>query len=104
MRRILPLMLAIGLLSACAHFGQGSNWTKPGVDSDQTLSDLDACEAEARAQTKVDRSIDQDIQATQGNGAFGDPAAEAGMSGYQSDKRYDDIVEACMQAFGYSRQ
>ena len=103
MRHNLPLMLALGLLSACTYFQQGGNWTKPGVDPDQALSDLDACEAEARAQTKVDRSIDQDIQATQGTGVFGDPMAEAGVSGYRSDKRYDDIVEACMQAFGYSR-
>lgn len=103
MRYLLPMALAVSLLSACSFFNQGSNWTKPGVDSDQALSDLDSCEAEARAQTKVDRGIDQDIAATQGTGAFGDPLADTGMSGYESGKRYDDVVNACMQAFGYVR-
>jgi hypothetical protein len=103
MRLIIPLSLAIGLLGACSSFNQGSTWTKPDADPDQARTDLDSCEAEARAQTKVDRGIDQDIQATQGTGAFGDPLADSGMSGYQSDQRYDDVVEACMQAFGYVR-
>jgi hypothetical protein len=107
MRYLLPMALAISLpislLGACSYFNQGGNWTKPGVDSDQALSDLDSCEAEARAQTKVDRGIDQDIAATQGTGAFGDPLADSGMSGYKSGKRYDDVVKACMQAFGYTR-
>lgn len=103
MRYLLPLALAISLLSACSYFNQGSNWTKPGIAADQARSDLDSCQAEARAQTALDRNIDQDIAATQGTGAFGDPVAETGMSGYQSDKRYDDVVEACMQAFGYVR-
>jgi hypothetical protein len=104
MRTIPVLALTLALLSGCSYFNQGGNWAKPGTDPDQALSDLDSCEAEARAQTKVDRGIDQDIAATQGTGAFGDPTAETGMSGYQSAKRYDDIVESCMQAFGYARQ
>lgn len=105
MRTVIPLLAALLLLSACSMFDQGGSWVQPGGgDPDQARTDLDSCEAEARAQTKVDRGIDQDIAATQGTGAFGDPLADSGMSGYQSGKRYDDIVEACMQAFGYVRQ
>ena len=104
MRTIPVLALARGRRGGWGGFSQGGNWAKPGTDPDQALSDLDSCEAEARAQTKVDRGIDQDIAATQGTGVFGDPAAETGMTGYQSAKRYDDIVESCMQAFGYARQ
>lgn len=105
MRNILILALSLSLLGACSYFDKGSNWTQPGGgDPDQARSDLDQCEAEARAQTKVDRGIDQDIAATQGSGAFGDPLAESGMSGYQSGQRYDDIVDSCMQALGYARQ
>ena len=105
MRSILILALSLSLLGACSYFDKGSNWTQPGGgDPDQARSDLDGCEAEARAQTKVDRGIDQDIAATQGNGAFGDPLAESGMSGYQSSQRYNDIVESCMQGLGYVRQ
>ena len=104
MRRLTLLVMALTLLGGCSYFDQGSNWTKPGVDPDQARTDLDSCEAEARAQTKVDRGIDQDISATQGGGVFGDPLADSGMSGYQSEKRYDDVVKECMQAFGYARQ
>jgi hypothetical protein len=104
MRSLIPAALTFMLLGACSTFDHGSNWTKPGASADQARTDLDSCEAEARAQTKVDRGIDQDIQATQGTGVFGDPLADSGMSGYQSSKRYGDVVEACMQAFGYVRQ
>ncbi|WP_374652772.1 hypothetical protein [Dongia sp.] len=104
MRRFLPLALLLSLLAGCSYFDRGGAWTQPGATADQARSDLDACEAEARAQTKVDRGIDQDIAATQGGGAFGDPLADSGMSGYQSGKRYDDIVDECMRAFGYVRQ
>ena len=104
MRRLMALCLAAGLLAGCSYFDQGGSWTKAGTDPDQARTDLDSCEAEARAQTKVDRGIDQDIAATQGSGAFGDPLADSGMSGYQSEKRYDDVVKECMQAFGYTRQ
>lgn len=104
MRRFCAAFLTLALLSGCSYFDKGGAWTKPGTEADQMRTDLDACEAEARAQTKVDRGIDQDIAATQGGGAFGDPLADSGMSGYQSSKRYDDIVNECMQAFGYVRQ
>lgn len=104
MRRFTLLAVTLALLSGCSYFDQGSNWTKPGVDPDQARTDLDSCEAEARSQTKVDRGIDQDISATQGGGVFGDPLADSGMSGYESEKRYDDVVKECMQAFGYVRQ
>jgi hypothetical protein len=104
MRRIFAFAVTLSLLGGCSYFDKGGNWFQSGVSSEQTHSDLGACEAEARAQTKADRGIDQDIAATQGTGAFGDPLADSGMSGYQSNKRYDDIVAACMQAFGYVRQ
>lgn len=104
MRRVFALAVTLALLGGCSYFDKSGNWTQSGVSADQARSDLDACEAEARAQTKLDRGIDQDIAATQGTGAFGDPLADSGMSGYQSGKRFDDIVEACMQAFGYVRQ
>jgi len=104
MRRLIFLTTALVWLGGCSYFDQGGDWTKPGVDPDQARTDLDSCEAEARAQTKVDRGIDQDISATQGGGVFGDPLADSGMSGYQSEKRYDDVVKECMQAFGYVRQ
>ncbi len=104
MRPLPILVLSLSLLGACSTFSQGGGWTKPGVDPDQARSHLDSCEAEARAQTKVDRGIDQDIAATQGTGAFGDPLADSGMSGYQSGQRYEDIVESCMQGYGYVRE
>lgn len=104
MYRSIFILLTITLLAGCSYFDEGGgNWTKSGSDVDQARSDLDSCEAEARAQTKVDRGIDQDIAATQGTGTFGSPLADSGVSGYQSEKRYDDVVEECMQAFGYVR-
>jgi hypothetical protein len=105
MRVLIIASFSLALLGACSMFDSGGSWMKPGENNpDQARTDLDNCEAEARAQTKVDRGIDQDIAATQGGGAFGDPLADSGMSGYQSGKRYDDIVDECMQAFGYARQ
>jgi hypothetical protein len=104
MRRFLALGLSISLLAGCSYFDRSGNWTKPGTPDEQLRSDLDACESAARAQTRVERGIDQDIAATQGAGALGDPMADSGMSGYQSGKRYDDVVDECMRAFGYVRE
>ena len=103
MRPVLVLS-AVLLLAACSYFDKGGTWTQPGASSEQMHSDLGSCEAEARAQTKVDRGIDQDIAATQGGGAFGNPLADSGVSGYRSGKRYEDVVDECMRAFGYVRQ
>ncbi|WP_374381682.1 hypothetical protein [Dongia sp.] len=104
MRPALIATAALLLVSACSYFDKGGNWTQPGASSEQMHSDLGSCEAAARSQTKVDRGIDQDIAATQGGGAFGDPLADSGVSGYRTGKRYDDIVDECMRAFGYVRQ
>lgn len=105
MRSFIILSIASICLAGCSYFNQaGGSWFKSGVNADQTRTDLDACETEARSQTKVDRGIEQDITATQGSSTFGDPLADSGMSGYESSKRYDDIVKECMQAFGYVQQ
>ncbi|MBL8707690.1 MAG: hypothetical protein JNL25_00730 [Rhodospirillaceae bacterium] len=102
---VIPALAAALLsasLSGCAYFSHDTRWTKAGVSEDEAWSDLDSCKRQARAATQSDRSIDQDIAATQGTGAAGtDPLQSTGISGYQTQKRYEDWVKECMIGFGY---
>ena len=58
----------------------------------------------ARAATKSDQNISQDIAASQGNNAAGmDPMLTDNMGGYQTQSRFNDWVNECMTGYGYSR-
>lgn len=103
--RHLPVLVLLGALTAgCSVFSHQMTWTKAGVSEDEAWADLDSCESQARAATKSDRNIDQDIAATQGGNAAGmDPMLTDSMSGYQTQDRYNDWVKECMTGYGYSR-
>jgi hypothetical protein len=103
--RGVALLLLVGLgLSGCSYLSHDMTWTKAGVSEDEAWSDLDSCESMARAATKADRGIDQDIAAAQGGNAGGaDYGLTTNMSGYQTQERYNSWVAECMTGFGYQR-
>lgn len=103
-RRLATLLLAGTLLAGCSYLSRDMTWTKAGVSEDEAWADLDSCESQARAATKADRGIDQDIAAAQGGtmGAY-DPGLTSNMSGYQTQERYDSWVSECMTGYGYQR-
>jgi hypothetical protein len=103
-RRWAGLGLAATLLAGCSYLSHDMTWTKAGVSEDEAWADLDSCESQARAATKSDRGIDQDIAATQGGNAAGiDPGLTSNMSGYQTQERYNAWVSECMTGYGYQR-
>lgn len=103
-RPLAALLLAGSVLGGCSFLSHEMTWTKPGVSEDEAWSDLDSCESQARAATKADRGIDQDIAATQGGNAAGvDPGLTSNMSGYQTQERYNAWVNECMTGYGYQR-
>lgn len=104
-RGIAVLLLAGTLVSGCSYLSRDMTWTKAGVSEDEAWSDLDSCESQARAATKADRGIDQDIAAAQGAGNPGgvDPGLTTNMNSYQTQERYDAWVNECMIGYGYQR-
>lgn len=103
MSRALSIVFLVVLLDACSVFSHQMSWSMPGADEGQARSDLDACEQEAGAQTKVDRQIDQDIAATGGTGTLSEPILDSNMTGYQTRARYAEIIDSCMLGLGYTR-
>lgn len=103
--RGMAVLLVAGLgLAGCSYLSNDMTWTKPGVSEDEAWSDLDSCESQARAATKADRGIDQDIAAAQGSNAGGmDTGLTTNLSGYQTQERYNSWVAECMTGFGYQR-
>ena len=103
-RRFAALILVGALAAGCSVFSHKMSWTKAGVSEDEAWSDLDSCESQARAATKSDQNISQDIAASQGNNAAGmDPMLTDNMGGYQTQSRFNDWVNECMTGYGYSR-
>jgi hypothetical protein len=103
-RKLAALLLAGSLLGGCSYLSREMTWTKAGVSEDEAWSDLDSCESQARAATKADRNIDQDIAAAQGGNAGGvDTGLSTNMSSYQTQERHDSWVDECMTGYGYQR-
>ena len=102
MRRACFLVLLLAL-SACSG---GSQWNKPGADPQIVRADLRDCESEARALTRQDENIDNDIMATRGQDwqRTGTLGAKRETLALQNQGRSGNIVEQCMRAKGYSNE
>jgi hypothetical protein len=102
-------------LSGCSLFFEPSqkDWTRASGGSDQTSADLSACRQQADAVIQRDANIDRDIAAARSNNVdvdstFGtvfpgsdQPETVRGANEFESQKRYDRIVNDCMRNRGY---
>lgn len=101
------VLLAAGmaaLLAGCSSASTGlGSWTKAQTSSEQQDKDLRGCKAYAYSETKVDRNIDQDQAALNGNVSSGlNPGVNQNINAYGTQKRYNALVRDCMTGLGYS--
>ncbi len=95
---ILPLLIM--LLAGCALHGpeRTNDWQRADTTPDETAGDLHACRHRAEQQAGQDQKIDQDMGA--------DPTSQGdlitNLDQYQTEKRVNEMIHACMQALGYS--
>ena len=99
--KFLPILALAVALAACSSKPQ---WVRPGTDSDTVSDDLDDCRALAKAATRQDAAIDQDILATRGTDWERNNTLQAKKSTFavQGQGRSRDIIASCMSAKGYA--
>ena len=98
------LIVAALLLSGCALLSNKMTWSKPGATEAQAESDLADCTDLAKARTKADREIEQDIAANQPSGAgYSEPIMPESLTGYRSRQKFNEILDTCMTSLGYGR-
>lgn len=102
MRFAIPLALA-ALLAGCSWFSTTHSWSKPATTPEQAEADLDSCKQVARQEQDKDAKIDQDSAAASGDNGQGavDTELSQNMSNQRSGKRFNEIVDDCMQMLGY---
>src|ERR1700687_1020656 len=98
---LLPVLSLALLLAACSSKPQ---WVKPGATSDAVSDDLAECRALAKASTRQDAAIDQDILASRGNDWQRNSTLQAKKSTFamQDQGHARDIIADCMSAKGYA--
>jgi hypothetical protein len=100
-RKLLPLL---GLALALAACSGKPEWVRPGTNSDAASDDLDECRALARAATRQDAAIDQDILATRGTDWQHSNTLQAKKTTFamQDEGHARDLIASCMNAKGYT--
>jgi hypothetical protein len=97
---LFPVLGLALLLAACSSKPQ---WVKPGATSDAVSDDLAECRALARAATRQDAAIDQDILATRGLDWERNSTLQAKKSNFalQDQGHARETIADCMSAKGY---
>jgi hypothetical protein len=99
--KLVPVLALALALAACSSKPQ---WVRPGTDKDTVSDDLDDCRSLAKAATRQDAAIDQDILATRGADWERNNTLQAKKSTFamQDQGRARDIIASCMSAKGYT--
>jgi len=89
------------LVAACALFHpETADWQRADTTPDQMSADLDLCTRAANARYKQDQNIQQDMTTDQTN--MGQDPLVANLGSYQEQHDYQQMIDTCMQAAGYS--